>query len=66
MVITRRIPLDELRTRMLRDLPVTIPAGHATEDELERREYLNYRSETYFSQQRRSLRKISYRGGALN
>jgi hypothetical protein len=34
MVITRRIPLDEALARSIRDLDLTRPAGHPTEQDL--------------------------------
>lgn len=65
MVITRRIPIDELLARTIRDLNITEPAGHPTEDELERRECMYYFRDRTTASLKRKARRSRNRGGAL-
>lgn len=68
MVITRCIPLDELRFRMIEDLVPTKPAGNPTEDERKamQKEHAHYLSRIA---NRRAIIKHNqyrYKGGAMN
>lgn len=67
MVITRRIPLDEALARSIRDLDLTRPAGHPTEQGLlaQEREFNAYKHQREPQIMREYRRKNRYKGGGL-
>ena len=66
MVITRRIPTDELLRRTIRDLNLTEPAGHPTEEEIQKqnKEFQSYRLQREPQILRDHMRKQRFKRGA--